>query len=79
MPGKHRHRPPTPTMLFNRTYRQQLKLAKAVEAMREEIARLNSRSQTFVVIVNHCERLVREKETLLRLVQANQYMMGADR
>jgi hypothetical protein len=66
-------------MLFNRTYRQQLKLAKAVEAMREEIARLNSRSQTFVVIVNHCERLVREKETLLRLVQANQYMMGADR
>jgi hypothetical protein len=77
MPGKNRHRKPTTVMLFNRLYRQQLQLAQNQIEMRADIDRLLKRTEILVVLTDHCQRLVREKETLLKLVQANRYMAEA--
>jgi hypothetical protein len=74
MPGVNRHRPPTTEQLFNRVYRQQVKTEKTVRDLQAEVARLTARTQITAVVADHCRRLLREKATLMKLVEANQFM-----
>jgi hypothetical protein len=71
MPGTNRHRAPTPEMLCNRIYRQQLRTAQALGAVQSELQQIR---QTVLLVIRQADRLLREKETLLKVLQGNQYM-----
>src|SRR6267142_2629384 len=60
-----RHAKPTSTQLLARIYRRQL----AIESeTRSALAMLSTRMESFRVIVDHCARLLKEKETLMSMI-----------
>ena len=58
MSDTNRHRAPTAEMLANRAYRKLLLIEKDLAVLRAHMPG----------IVKHCERLLREKETLMNMV-----------
>jgi len=49
-------------------------LAEIRAEMRSALAMLSQRVESFRVLADHCARLLREKETLMKMHQANDYM-----
>lgn len=79
-----RHAKPTVAQLMERIYRRQIasdKRLDAIEALIDQDA--NGRTVLLKTVTDHCWRLLREKETLMRLVdhdalrEANAYMARA--
>ena len=77
MPGVNRHRPPTVEQLFARVYRRQLVAEKLVLQLQAEVARLSGKVDLSAKLRDHCRRLLTEKPTLLRVIEANQFMAAA--
>jgi hypothetical protein len=64
-----RHAKPTSHQLLARIYRRQIAADARLDAI-ESMVTLDSHSRTLLMktIADHCWRLLREKETLMRLV-----------
>ena len=77
MPGANRHRHPSSRQLFERIYRRQIASDLAIQEMKAEIAKLSARTQINVNLVEHCRRLMCEKETMLEIIDANRFMSAA--
>lgn len=60
-----RHTEPTPTQLLRRIYRHQVASEKALRALELTVA---NQAATIRGLADHCTRLLREKDTLLRVV-----------
>lgn len=85
MPSK-RHAKPTAAQIANRTYRTVLAIERMIENLPAGQAalfsgqamlsqRIESIAEALRPVIGHCERLVREKETLQRkLDEANKFM-----
>ncbi len=71
MPGANRHRPPTSRQYLARIYRRQIETGAVIRELKAEIER---RGEITTVVVEHCRRLLLEKETLLKIIEANQFM-----
>lgn len=77
MPGANRHRPPSNNQLFERIYRKQIASDLAIRELTAEVARLTASSAIRATVLEHCRRLIAEKQTLLQVVEANQFMSAA--
>jgi hypothetical protein len=77
MPGANRHRAPTATQLFERVYRRQIKMEEVIRDLKAEVARLGARTEINAALANHCKRLLLEKATLLKVIEANRFMAAA--
>lgn len=77
MPGANRHRPPSIRQLVLRIYRRQIVDEKVIGELKTEIARLTTRTQINATLAEHCRRLLREKATMLEVIEANQFMAAA--
>lgn len=62
-----RHAPPNVLGLINRIYRRQLAMQSE---HRSALAMLNQQFESLRTITDHCTRLLREKETLMKMVDA---------
>ncbi len=62
-----RHAKPTSAQLLNRVYRQQIALRAQIESIASGQAMLSERMESFRVLADHCARLLREKETLMKM------------
>jgi len=60
-----RHAKPTSAQLLARIYRRQLAMESET---RSALAMLSTRMESFRVIVDHCARLLKEKETLMSMI-----------
>lgn len=84
-----RHAKPTAVALANRTYRKVIAVEHGFADLRQRLTvleiqgeqtrsgqrMLSERIESYRVIVEHCARLLREKETVQRqLVEANEFM-----
>ena|ERR1700679_461012 len=67
MPGANRHRPPSLLQLSRLIYRHQLKIEKG-------LARLDWRDLVINVLRTNLRRVLREKETLMKIIEANPAM-----
>jgi hypothetical protein len=77
MPGTNRHLPPTSEMLWNRVYRRQVRTEHALKDLRAEVARLTAHTEITATLADHCRRLLREKETMMKVIEANRFMNAA--
>lgn len=77
MPGANRHREPSIRQLVRRVYRKQIASDLAIRDLTAEVARLTARTQINVTLADHCRRLLREKATMLDVIEANQFMAAA--
>ena len=77
MPGLNRHRPPTVEQMFARVYRRQLVAEKLVLELQAEVVRLSGRVELSARLTEHCRRLLKEKATLLQVIEANRFMAAA--
>jgi hypothetical protein len=69
-----RHAKPTALQLINRLYRQSLANTRDVEnqlaIIRLDLQESRLRAKTVKTLIDHCARLLKEKETLMRQVYA---------
>ena len=77
MPGKNRHRKPTVWELCNRIYRQQLEVRALVRDLQCEVQCVGASQKIHALVAAHCERLLKENETLKVVIAANDYMARA--
>ena len=73
MKPSKRHAPPSVSQLLSRVYRRQIAQERrfdAIQALLEQEA--NGRTVLLKTVTDHCWRLLREKETLMRLVDHEQ-------
>ena len=64
-------------MLWNRVYRRQILTERALRDLQAEVARLTARAQITAALADHCRRLLREKETMMKVIEANRFMNAA--
>jgi hypothetical protein len=62
---------------MGRVYRKQIASDLAIQQLQGEVAKLSERIQINALLVEHCRRLMREKETMLEIIDANRFMAAA--
>lgn len=62
-----RHAKPSSAQLIHRVYRQQIALRAQIDTIKSGQAMLSERMESFRVLADHCARLLREKETLMKM------------
>jgi hypothetical protein len=77
MSETNRHRKPTGTQLVRRIYRRQLRNEKLILELKAEVSRLTTRAEISAAIAAHCRRLLAEKATMLKVIEANRFMSAA--
>jgi hypothetical protein len=73
----NRHRRPSSAQLILRIYRRQIETHKLIKALQVDIARLNASTATTAAVADHCRRLLAEKATMLKVIEANRFMNAA--
>jgi len=63
-----RHAKPTSAQIMHRIYRQQIALRAEFASLQSGQRMLSDRMEAFRVLADHCARLLREKDTLAKIV-----------
>lgn len=76
-----RHDKPTQEQLLNRIYRRQIAMSAQLDILQvgqrmlsERVESLRLSNDTVKTLADHCARLLREKESLMKLYHANDFM-----
>lgn len=64
-------------MLWNRVYRRQMRTERALRNLQAEVARLTAHTEITATVAAHCRRLLREKATMMKVIEANRFMNAA--